>query len=184
MSFNQALTKSDSYKQYLRDIGTVPSYKLDICFACGLPGVWLYMKSIGLEAEYFDLVNKTKDRSILFKELFYLLIHTNKNNKFFPKVPEGLLKIEIPADVYAAQVEVPAPDFELAFSFTREQLLETLKQIALPNKMLRLGNKQKAVGVMYSDKKYCVYNSDNTHALEYKTLDNCVEAIMRTFGAV
>jgi hypothetical protein len=182
MAFIETITELDSYKTYLGDIGEVPSYRLEKCFACGLPGVWLYMKSIGLEDEFFQILDRAKDKSALFKDLFYLLMHTNTNNQFFPKVPEDLLKIEIPKQVLDAQLDMPASDFQMVYSFTREELKETLLYLALPNKMIRIGNKQKSVGIMYSDKIYSVYHADNPRALEFKTIDGCIDAVLRAFG--
>lgn len=173
------VTKLDTYDKYMREIGAISSYDLDKCFSCGLPSVWLYLKSIGLEELYFEILGKLKNRHLLFKELFYLLLLTNGTNKFFPHLPESFLKLQIPAEVKAAQLEVSEPEFEMAYSFTREQLKETLELIAKPGKMIRLGNKRKAVGVMYHDNVYDVYHADNAHALQFKSIDGCVDLIMR-----
>lgn len=175
------VTKLDSYDKYMREIGAISSYDLDKCFSCGLPSVWMYLKSIGLEDTYFEILSKLKNRHLLFKELFYLLFLTNGANKFFPHLPENFLHLDIPKEVKAAQLEVPDAEFEMAYSFTREQLKETLELIAKPGKMIRLGNKRKAVGVMYHDNVYDVYHVDNPHALQFKSIDGCVDLIMRAF---
>ena len=179
MALLQPITNLETYREYTHNAGIVPTYQLKQCFACGLPGVWLYMKSIGLEDVYFNIINDAKKKSITFKELFYLLMLVNANNKFFPKIPDNLLNIEIPPDIAAAQIPVREPDFQTVFAFTREQLIETLEVLALPNKMIRLGNLRKSVGVMYSEEVYCVYHADNPSALEFKSIEGCVDAIMR-----
>ncbi len=56
MAFTEQITTSDPYKKYMAEIGVQPSKKLDRVFACGLPAVWMYLKSIGLEELYFDLL--------------------------------------------------------------------------------------------------------------------------------
>jgi hypothetical protein len=179
MDFANQVTKLDTYKQYLHEIGSVPSYQLDTSFACGLPEVWLYMKSIGLEDIFFELLEKAKTRPQVFKELFYLLMLTNGENKFFPHIPADFLKLDIPPAVADAQVEIRKPDFAIAYSFTRDQLLDILKLIALPNVMVRMGNERKAIGVMFKDNIYHVYHADNPRALEFKNIDGCVDSIMR-----
>lgn len=173
------ITKLETYKKYLQLIGVVPTYQLENSIACGLPAVWLYMKAIGLEAAFFDILKKIKTRTLLFKELFYLLILTNGSNKYFPHLARDFLKIELPADIKAAQISLEKPDFELAYSFTKKQLQETLSAIAKENIMIRLGNERKAVGIMYSDDMYHVYHVDNPAVLQFKTLDKCVELIVR-----
>jgi len=179
MALIEPITKLDTYKQYMDGIGKIPSYHLKQCFESGLPGAWLYMKAIGLEDVYFEVLNKAKKKSSWFKELFYLLLISNSNNKFYPKVPDDLLKIEIPPAFLDAQVPLQEPDFQMVCAFTRDQLKETIVQCALPNKMIRVGNYGKSVGVMYSDKVYCVYHADNPSALEFKSIDSCVDAVMR-----
>ena len=180
MPLIEPITESHSYQQYLDDISAQNSYQLDKCFACGLPAVWLYMKAIGLEAEYFNILDRSKDRSFLFKELFYLLMLTSTDINYFPKPPNGLLNLEIAPAVLDAQVELQKPDFELAFAFTREQLAVILKQIVLANKMVRLGNKKNAVGIMFKNNKYSVYDGVNSSALEFDNLDSCLDIIMRS----
>lgn len=179
MALTQNVTNLDTYKDYLQEIGSVPSYQLDKCFSCGLPAVWLYMKAIGLEDNFFEILSKVKNRHLLFKELFYLLILTNGTNKFFPHVPENFLNIQIPAEVLEAQVEVQKPEFEMAYAFNRDQLKQTLEQIVKPNKMVRIGDRRKAVGIMYQDDTYFVYHTDNPRPLEFKSLDGCVDVIFR-----
>jgi hypothetical protein len=184
MSLIKPVTKLDTYYEYLSAIDTVPSYQIDKCFACGLPAVALYMKAIGLEAEYFDIINKLKNKSILFRDLFYLLILTNSNNKFFTKVPEGLLEIKIPQEILDAQLEVTQPDFQMAFTFNAEQLKEILQLItATPDQMIRVGTKQKAVGLMFSDNKFYMYHSERSEPLVYTTLAGCIDQLLRTLGA-
>lgn len=182
MALTQTLTKLSTYKEYLHEIGSIPSYQLDKCFSCGLPAVWLYMKSIGLEDVFFDILSKIKNRHLLFKELFYLLILTNGANKFFPHVPENFLNIEIPPEVLDAQLEVQKPEFEMAYAFDREQLKYTLEQVVKPNKMVRIGDRRKSVGIMYKDGAYFVYHTDNQLPLEYKSLDGCVDLILRAMN--
>lgn len=178
MAFSASITELDSYKEYLTAIQKVPSKQLAQAFECGLPAIWMYMKTIGLEDVFFDLLKDVKNKPELFKELFYLLMLTSDKSKFFPHVPEKLLNVEIPAKVRDAFVEINDPEFEMAHSFTRADLIETLKAVALPNKMIRLGTKMKSVGVMYSNNHYHLYHADNPHALEFKDLDRCVDLIM------
>lgn len=173
------VTKLETYTKYMKEIGAVPSYKIEKCFSCGLPAVWLYLKAIGLEETYFDILSKLKNRHMLFKELFYLLLLTNGANKFFPHIPENLLNLEIPKEVKDAQVQILKPEFEMAYAFNKEQLKETLELIAKPGKMIRLGNKKKAIGLMYQDNVYHIYHAGNPHALQFKSLDGCVDLIMR-----
>ncbi len=179
---NNPITKLETYKKYLHLIGAVPTYQLEKSIACGLPTVWLYMKSLGLEEAFFDILNKIKTRALLFKELFYLLILTNGQNKYFPHIAKDFLKIELPKDIQAAQINIDKPNFELAYSFTKQQLQETITAIAKPNVMIRLGNEHKAVGIMYSNDMYHVYHIDNPAVLQFKTLDKCVELIMRVMN--
>ncbi len=182
MELTSKLTKLETYKQYMHAIGEIPSYQLDKAFACGLPAVWLYMKAIGLEEVYFDILSKIKDRNILFKELFYLLILTNGDNKYFPHVPEDFLNIQIPKEILDAQPEMHEPEFEFAFVFDRDQLKRTLEMIAKPHKMIQLGNKQRAIGIMFNDNVYHVYHADNPRALQFNHVDGCVDLIMRVMG--
>lgn len=179
MGLVNPITDLGSYKNYLHGIGKVPTAQLERCIACGLPAVWLYMKAIGLEPVFFDLLNKVKTRDVLFKELFYLLIFTNSHNKFFPHVPETFLKLSVPAEVAAAQIQIDKPVFEIAYNFTRDQLIATLEQIAKPNVMIRLGTQRKAIGIMYNNNAYNVYHSDNPSPLEYRSVAGCVDLIMR-----
>lgn len=178
-----AITQLETYQKYLQEIGKVPSYELSQYFACGLPSVWMYLKSLGLEDTYFELIGNLKNRHLLFKEVFYLLLLTNGTNKFFPHVPQDFLIVDMPKDIKAAQIEISKPEFELAFAFTKDQLKETLELLAKPGKMIRIGNKNKAIGVMYNDDVYDVYHVDNPHALQFKSLDGCVDTILRSLGA-
>jgi len=179
MALIQPITKLETYEKYMKEIGVKPTYHLKQCFDSGLPAVWLYMKSIGLEEIYFDVLNKAKKKSAWFKELFYMLHLANSNNKFYPQVPEDLLKIEIPPAILDAQIPLEEPDFQMAFSFTRDQLKETLEAVVLPEKMVRVGNYSKSVGIMYSNDVYYVYHADNPSALQFKSIDHCVDAVMR-----
>ncbi len=179
MAFTEQITTSDPYKKYMAEIGVQPSKKLDRVFACGLPAVWMYLKSIGLEELYFDLLKRAKTRYILFKELFYLTLLANGKSSFFPTLGKGFLKLRVPPLVAAAQVEVSEPVFRMAFGFTREQLIEVLSAITKPNYMIRIGNQTQAIGVMYSDDAYHVYHTDNPRALEFKNVEGCVDLIMR-----
>lgn len=178
ISTNQ-VTKLSTYKEYLSEIGVVPTYQLEKAFDCGLPAVWLYLKAIGLEDLYFELLEKISTRPALFKELFYLLILTNGQNKFFPHVAKDFLDIQIPRQIAAAQIELQKPDFAVVYSFTAEQLLETLQNIAKPNVMIRIGNERNAIGLMFNEDVYHVYHANNPRVLEFKTLDRCVDLIMR-----
>lgn len=182
MALRNPITKLETFKTYMQDVGLTPTYRISKAFTCGLPGVWLYMKSLGLEDKYFDLLAKAKKQSVYFKELFYLLILTNKNNNFFPKVDDDLLNIQIPDRILDAQIELAQPEFEMAYDFTAAELKETLAQICVPNKMIRLGNKTNAVGIMLCDGNYCVYHADNTETLEYKDLNKCVDAVLRVMN--
>lgn len=182
MALTNPVTSQETYNQYLKEIGALPTKKLERCFACGLPAVWLYLKALGLEELFFDLLVKCKTRRELYKELFYLLILTNGQNKFFPHIPEEFLNIQIPEEVADAQIELDEPIFQIAYSFTKEQLARTLEQIAKPNVMIRLGNQRKAIGLMYTDGVYHVYHADNPRALEFNNIDGCVSLIMRVIN--
>lgn len=181
MPILQALTKLDTYKTYMQDIGENRSYHLENCFSSGMASVWLYMKAIGLEAEFFTLLAKAKDRPMIFKELLYLLQLSTSNSDYFPKVPKDLLKLEIPGLVADAQVEITQPDFKLVFEITRDRLSEVLRSLAVNHRMIRIGDKQRCVGIVFSNNKYCVYHSGNSTALEYDKLNDCVDAVMRVF---
>lgn len=183
MAFTEQITTTEAYKKYMEEIGVQPSKKLDRVFACGLPAVWMYLKSIGLEELYFDLLKRTKHQYILFKDLFYLTLLANGKSTFFPEIGKGFLKFRIPPLVAAAQVEVSEPVFRMAFGFTREQLIEVLSAITKPHYMIRIGNQRKAIGIMYSDNAYHVYHTDNPRALEFKNIDGCVDLIMRVMNA-
>lgn len=178
MPFSASITELDSYKSYLAAIHTVPTKQMHQALDCGLPAVWMYMKTIGLEDVFFDLIKGVKNKEDLFKELFYLLMLTSDKSKFFPHVPENLLKVEIPENVRDSFVELNDPEFELAYSFTREELIETLKAIALPNKMVRLGTRKKSVGVMFVNEHYHLYHSDNPQPLQFNDVGRCVDLIM------
>lgn len=183
MAITEDITKLTTFKAYLKQIGQIPSYHLDKCITCGLPAAWLYMRSIGLENVYFDILKKVKERSLWFKELFYLLLFTNKDNPFFPHLPDNILNLDIPPEFIDAQVEMPAPEFQLAYSFTRQQLKETLETLAQPGRMIRLGDKTKAIGMMKDDNgSFAIYHAGNSQALEYKSIDKCVDLIMRTIN--
>lgn len=182
MAFSDPITKEDTYKQYLATIGEKPSRRLKQVFDCGLPAVWLYLKAIGLENLYFDLLKRVKTRYLLFKELFYLLLLANGKSSFFPTIARGFLKFKVPTLVAAAQVQVTKPIFRMAYGFTREQLKEVLNAIAKPHYMIRLGNKTKAIGIMYSDNAYHVYHTANPSAVEFKNVDGCVDLIMRVMN--
>lgn len=182
MPLTNPITSRPTYIEYLTEIGEKPTNKLERSFACGLPAVWLYLKSIGLEDLFFDLLAQSKKRPEAYKELFYLMILTNGQNQFFPNIPKDFLKDMIPADVKAAQVEIDKPDFEMTFSFTAAQLKETLEAVAKPNVMVRLGNQRKTIGIMFSDNMYHVYHADNPNALQFKTIDRCVDLIMRVIN--
>lgn len=182
MPLTNPVISQDSYYKYLDTIGVKPSKKLERCFSCGLPAVWLYLKAIGLEDVYFDLLKRIKNRSLLYKELFYLMILTNGHNKFFPHLPKEILKYKVPHDVAAAQVPITKPLFELTYSFTKEQLREVLLAIAKPNLMVRLGNQRKAIGIMFKDDVYHVYHAENPNAIEFKNVDGCVNLIMRVIN--
>jgi hypothetical protein len=182
MPITNAVTDQKTYQQYLHEIGVMPTKQLERSFACGLPAVWLYLKAIGLEELFFDLIAKSKTRPELYKELLYLLMLTNGHNKFFPHPPEDLLKLEIPREVKAAQVEIDKPVFEMAYSFSRDQLIKTLSLIAQPNAMIRVGTQRKSIGIMFNDDVYHVYHSDNPHALEFKSVEKCADLIMRVLN--
>ncbi len=183
MATTSLVTNLDTYKQYLQTIGDYPSYQLEKAFACGLPAVWLYLKSIGLEDLYFFLLENVEKRPELFKELFYLLLFTNGDNKYFPYIPVDYLTLDIPKDVRDAQVQIQKPEFELAFVFDREQLQQTLQLVAKQNKMVRIGDRRKAIGIMYSNNVYHVYHTGNPRALEFNNIDGCVDLIMRVMQA-
>lgn len=171
-----------TFEGYLHKIGVIATAELELCFTCGLPAVWLYMKAIGLENVFFDILKKAENRELLFKELFYLLIFTNNNNKFFPHVLEDFLKIEIPPEIAEAQVEITSPVFEMAYIFTREELIKTLEQVVKQNVMVRLGTKSKCVAIMYDSNGYHVYHADNLNTLGYNSIEGCVDSIMRVIN--
>lgn len=182
MPLTNAVTEQKTYQQYMQEIGVAPSKQLERSFACGLPAVWLYLKAIGLEELFFELITKSKTRPETYKELLYLLMLSNCHNKFFPHPPVGILKLEVPQDVKAAQVEIDKPVFEMAYSFSRDQLIETLSLIAQPDAMIRIGTQRKAIGIMFKDNAYHVYHSDNPHALEFKSVEKCADLIMRVLN--
>ena len=70
----------------------------------------------------------------------------------------------------------------MAYSFSREQLIETLELIAKPNAMIRIGNQRRAISIMYSDNAYHVYHADNPRPLEFKSVDKCADLIIRTLN--
>ncbi len=182
MSSANQITNSGAYQRCLDAMGITPSRMLDNCLESGLPAVWLYMKAIGLQAEYFLLLNTVKDRSFRFKELLYLLLLTSSQGKFFPKVPSDLLKIKITPDVLAAQVEIAKPDFELCYTFSADQLKTTLEELATPGRMIQIGNKQCSIGLMYKDNIYSTYHTGNDNVTEYNSIEKCVAAIERLFS--
>ncbi|HSX20209.1 MAG TPA: hypothetical protein VLG38_03680 [Gammaproteobacteria bacterium] len=182
MAFSNQVTTLQTYKQYLREIGIVPSAKLESCFACGLPAVWLYLKAIGLEDLYFDMLAGLKKRTALFKELIYLLIFTNGHNTFFPHIPKGFLTNKVPPAVAAAQVQLAKPSFEMAYEFSRDQLTQVLSAVTQPNYMVRIGNQRKAIGIMCKDDTYHVYHANNPRALQFNDIEECVNVIMRVMN--
>lgn len=178
MAIITALTKTDSFKTYTEIVGANSGVALDNLFAAGLPSVWLYMKALGLETEFFNLLQQAEKHPSLYKELMYLLYLTHANSNYFPAVPTGLLKLEIPGLVEAAQVEISNPDFKLVFELSRERLTELLKELAVNNRLIRIGTKSHTVGVTFRNDVYSVYHSGNTKALEYTKLNDCVDAIL------
>lgn len=184
MAITKQITELDTYKKYLSEVGEVPSYHLDKCFACGLPAAWLYLRAIGLEEFYFDLLTKVKDRSGWFKHLFYIVLLANKNNPFFPHIPDNILDLQIPAEVAAAQIDMPRPEFQMAYAFTPDQLKRTLETVSSPGKLINLGDKRKSIAIMCNDDgSYAVYHQDNPSALHFKTAERCVDLVMRIMYA-
>lgn len=173
------ITELDSYRTYLQDVGANSGRHLDNCFASGTISVWLYMKAIGLETEFFELIKKAKDYTSVIKELMYLLQLTNSNTSYFPQIPKDLLRLEIPGLVADAQIEITQPDFKLAFVLDDKRILEVLKGLAVKNRMIRLGDKTHAIGIMFAKDKYCIYHSGNSEALEYSNINDCVAAALR-----
>lgn len=182
MAFAEPITKTDSYKKYLQEIGVKPNKKLENIFSSGLPAVWLYLKAIGLEELYFDLLKRIENNYQYFKEIFYLLLLANGKSPFFPTIGKNFLKFKIPPEVAAAEVQLAEPAFRMAFGFTRDQLIEVLTAITKPNYMVRIGNQKLSVGIMYSNDAYHVYHTGNPSALEYNNIDSCVDVIMRVLG--
>lgn len=174
------ITQEQSFTTYATDAGFNPSYKINKAIDCGLAGIWLYLKSIGLEETYFEILNKSKTKSIFFKDIFYLLMLTNTNNNFFSKIPSNILDTQIPTDFAQALINVAPAEFAIAYAFTTEELTELLKEICLPNKMVRLGNMQTSLGIMQgTDKKYYIYHPNNSEALCFTNIKDCVNKILR-----
>lgn len=182
MTFANPVTKEETYKKYLAEIGEKPNKKLERIFACGLPAAWLYLKAIGLEDLYFDLLKQVKTRYMLYKDLFYLMLLANGKSEFFPSISNSFLKLKVPPLVQAAQVQVSEPVFRMAYGFTRDQLIEVLGAIAKPGYMIRLGNQRRAIGIMFENNAYHVYHADNPRALEFKDVEGCVDLIMRVIN--
>ncbi len=179
MPFMKLITKSDSFITYAKDAGINLGVSMHNCFSAGLASVWLYMKAIGLESEFFTLLKRSEKRPAIYKELLYLLYMTNSNSDYFPHIPENILKLEIPGLVVDAQVEIAKPDFQLVMLVSRENLLDALRGLAIKNRMIRIGNKKLAVGVMFQSGSYCVYHAGNSTALEFKNITDCAEAIAK-----
>lgn len=167
---------------YLRQISKGSSYRLDFhlerAVACGLTRLWLYYRALGIEQSFFNLLAAAEEKIIPYREIFYGIELTNRNNKFYPKLPVDLLKINLPKDFAEAEIAVQKPEFAIAFVFTTEQLKTTLQKICLPNKMICLGDKQQSIGLMADEQgHYFIYHAGNEHAVEYATIDACVAAI-------
>jgi hypothetical protein len=173
------LTETDAFKSYARDAALRTGVHLANCVAAGLPSVWMYMKAIGQEEKFFELLQQAQQRPHLYKELMYLLQLTNAQSDYFEKLPEDFLNLEIPGLVADAIVAPSNPDFKLTFALTGERLLELLRSLAVPNRMIRLGTREHSIGVMFSNGTYSVYHAGNTKALEYTKLADCVAAVVK-----
>lgn len=184
MTVTPDIINKETLKAYLARIKVTFNYNLYKSIICGLPAVWLYLRSIGQENLHFDILNRTKTDAAWFRELFYLLTFANKHNNFLPRLPENLLKLEIKPEILAAQLPMPAPEFQLAFAFTEAQLKQTLAQVTQIGKLVRVGSKLHAAAIMRNpDGSFAVYHAGNPTSLEFNTLDKCVDLLKRLINA-
>lgn len=181
MSANYQDLQLVNLSAYLKLIGKKTDYHIEKCFSCGMPRVWMYYRSLGLEDKFFDLLQAAQEPgSTYYRDLIYGLILTQENSKFFAKVPADYLELNLPKDIAAAIVQLQAPDFQIAYSFTGDQLKDTLQKISQHGKMISLGNKQNSIGLMIdADDKYLVYRVGNTQPLTFTNASACVDYIMQ-----
>lgn len=140
-------------KTHLAATGRLYSYQLGKSFSCGLPCVWLYMKAMDQEHVFFEmlesLANDSNEINWLFEEMFSLLILTHGDSHIFPKLPVTLISTQTPKDIADAEIEIVSNNFELAYTFNKDQLATTLENFkSHKGTMLRIGNKQESIGVM------------------------------------
>jgi len=190
MPFISAPTDYDSFASYLRDIGVGPSYHLRKCVECGLGAVGVYMKAIGQEEEYFKRLKQSKDQSIMFRDFFYEIFLTTRNAKFFPQLPQDMLKIELPLAYQDAEITVKDPDFQLVCSFNADQLQQVLFALTTnaPGMMLRIGTKQMMFGVIltvneYGKNEYSLFYAGKESRSVYSTPAGCVGQIFMQLQA-
>ncbi len=143
----------------------------------GIPGLWLYYRALGLESAFFNLLQNVPRDVTQVKELLYGIDLVNQAQEFFPSTPKGLLKLELPKDVQAAQI-VPQKSDTLAYVFDEETMLSVLKEIMKPGVMLVIGNHYRSIGLTQESGKYYLFNVDYELPPEFSNLSLVSQHIM------
>lgn len=192
MSYNQShLIKQ--LNTYLVAKGEPPLESMEKGLCAGLVSYWLYSKANGKEKEFFSRIlqyiaewdvkkfKSSGQRIDLDLEEFLSTVLALQN-------PEQLVSTVTRTDLHYIfellasqdQKKVNPAEFNLNFIFDRAELKNIIPQLAMPNKMVRIGNSFHAIGLMFSNGVYTLYDpNDEKGPREFKDLNDLPDAIFK-----
>lgn len=130
----------------------------------GLSVLWLYLKSLGKEQWLFDQLykisqwNENDDISEIIEPLFNYLAFLQSPQELIKNISQQRMDMSIEV---IKQENDPSLNLEFQFSFnyTREELVNYLKNIIHPNKLILLSSSDHSMGLYFKDQKYYLFDS-------------------------
>lgn len=178
-SQNLLIKKIQQYLDIKNPHGYELTFNLKDGICSGLVAYWLYSVANDEEGRFVDKLEyalnwdvenfkkSTAKVDLKLEELINVIFLLHYPLAINNQIDQFNLDTVFPLLLNSNQPSILEPEFKITFIFNQPALNELLDLCVFPNKMIRLGNGLHAIGLIYHDKKYCLYDPDCEHLIQY-----------------